>query len=538
MINKPLYCLTSDIDWASEYCISDLLELSERFGITPTLFATHDSAAIKAFGAENPDEVGVHPNFLAGSSHGADYQSVIDHVFGLVPSAKTFRSHSFADSSHIIEEMVARGVRYDSNLCLYLQPNIVPLRLGIGPMTRLPVFWEDDIHWMQTGGDWDLEHFIGAFTSPGIKIINVHPFLLTANVPSDEYYRQVKGHIKTLSADTVGAVRYDGAGTRTFLIELLEHLRSRGERFFTLGELHEMLPVESFLVREDESDGRETRHTEEEHGQYWRMSDADKQKFLQASFNQRNADDKYATSRDYNARELEIQAIAGGLADQAPVVDLGCGNGYTLISLAKRLDNWDLTGVDFSENLIEGARHLVDREKDQLRTTPSFVCGDAIAYLKDLADGAVGYVITERFIQNLPTKQWQEDILREIHRVLSDGGRLIMCEGSLDGFRSLNDIREKVGLSRVPQTSADNVSAIRIEEESFEAYAQSEVGFTLVRKCGFSCYYLISRVLHPIVVSPLSPRYDSKLNDVARRIQENMDFAPGYGSNVLWILEK
>jgi hypothetical protein len=40
------------------------------------------------------------------------------------------------------------------------------------------------------------------------------------------------------------------------------------------------------------------------------------------------------------------------------------------------------------------------------------------------------------------------------------------------------------------------------------------------------------------MVSPLKPRFDSKYNEIAKLIQENLDLEPGYGSNVLWLLEK
>ena len=44
--------------------------------------------------------------------------------------------------------------------------------------------------------------------------------------------------------------------------------------------------------------------------------------------------DKYATSQDMNLRELEIKAISKHLSDGLKVLDLGCGNGYTISSLA------------------------------------------------------------------------------------------------------------------------------------------------------------------------------------------------------------
>src|SRR5438094_1261651 len=126
-IDRPIFCMTSDTDWASEDCIDDFIHLVSEFGVRPTMFATHDSAVLRANEQEGRIDIEVHPNFLPGSTHGADFVSVIDHVFRLYPEAKTFRSHGFVDGSAISAEMVRRGVRYDSNLCLYLQPNLAPL---------------------------------------------------------------------------------------------------------------------------------------------------------------------------------------------------------------------------------------------------------------------------------------------------------------------------------------------------------------------------------------------------------------------------
>ena len=197
-----------------------------------------------------------------------------------------------------------------------------------------------------------------------------------------------------------------------------------------------------------------------------------------------------------------------------------------------------MIGVDFSENLIKGAKCLVEKEMGELHSRPEFICTDAIQYLKGIKGGSVRYVITERFIQNMPSVKWQKMVIRQIYRILEEGGHYLMCEGSKNGFARLNSLREDVGLTVIPDTSADNISAIRIEDDEFEDYVQSEIGFRLIRKLGFSLYVIISRVLHPLMVSPLRPRFDSRYNEYARRIQEKMEFIPGYGSNTLWILEK
>ncbi len=538
MLNQPLYCITSDIDWASEYCIENFLELTDSFGIKPTLFTTHHSPAVEQYNAANPDCVGVHPNFLNGSTHGSDYLSVIDHVFKLCPNAKSFRSHCFFDNSMIHTEMFKRGIKYDSNLCLYLQPHLIPLQLSTASIIRFPVFWEDDDHWHNTGGDWEFKHYREAFLSPGLKIINVHPFFITANIPNEQHYEKIKQYIPGLSCKDINKVQWQGLGARTFFIELIEFLMSRQERFYTLHELYEMLPIESFLVSKSHHEGRETIHTDQDYQRYWQMSDSDKQNFIKTSYTSRNKEDIYATSRDFHARELEIKAIMQGLGDKGPVVDIGCGNGYTLISLSKMLSDWDLTGVDFSENLIEGAHHLVEAEKKELQSQPKFICEDAIHYIENLQEQSVAYFITERFIQNLPSVEWQKKVVRQVHRVLQKQGRFLMCEGSRNGFIALNHIREEMGLPVIHETSADNVSAIRFDDQEFEDFLCNEIGFKIVKKLGFSKYFIIARVVHPLLVAPLTPRFDAKLNELARLIQEKTEFEPGYGSNVVWVLEK
>ena len=539
MINQPIFCITSDIDWASEYCIEDFLNLMQKYEITPTLFATHDSPLLRKFVQSNPDNIGVHPNFRDNSTHGTDYLSVIDHVFQLYPSAKTFRSHCFYDGSDITNEMTKRNIKYDSNLCLYLQPNIVPLQLNIPNMTRFPVFWEDDCHWWRPDYNWDLQNYLDTFTSPGLKIINVHPFSLSVNNPSEDYYIEVKKHTTTLSHEDINTVRYDGPGVRTFFIDLLEFIRSQNMPCYSLDELYHKFPVKSFLVSKDDTKGRASTFSDAQYKKYWQMSDADKQKFLKKDdYQQRDARDIYATSRDFHARELEIQAILRGISKKGAVLDLGCGNGYTLISLAKQLKDWTMVGVDFTEKLIEGAQFLLEKEKSHLQSYPEFICADAIEYINGLEDESIDYVITERFILNLPSAEWQRNAIQQIYNILKIGGRFLMCEGAEDGFTHLNELRKQVGLSVIPAKSADNISAIRIVDDEFEKYAQTEIGFKILQKLGMSNYFIISRVLHPLMVQPLQPRFDASFNKFAKLIQEHSEFSPGYGSNVVWILEK
>ena len=82
------------------------------------------------------------------------------------------------------------------------------------------------------------------------------------------------------------------------------------------------------------------------------------------------------------------------------------------------------------------------------------------------------------------------------------------------------------------------MSSLRFADEEIERFAREEAGFVVADKIGFSTYFLISRVLHPLLVAPDSPRFDAPINDLARLIQLHDDPRPGVGSNVLWVLEK
>lgn len=532
-INAPLFCFTSDIDWASDYCIRDLSALLADFSVTPTLFVTHASTALTDLQAQGKADLGVHPNFGPGSSHGESVPEVVDSVLKLVPSAESFRSHRFADSTPIALEMAKRGIQYDSNLCLHKQPRLEPLAHASG-MVRYPVFFEDDVNWMRSPGDWRLD--VDEFLTPGLKILNFHPFFVAANIPSQEYYESIRPHIQTVDEESIGRIRHPGEGTRTFLLRLLEALATRKERFYTLQALHRMLRPQGTTLAPAEA-GRHTVHSDTDHQTYWSLNDREKQAFLKQTYEQRDPLDPYATSRDTQVRELEVAALRSALTSPGRVLDVGCGNGFTLLSLGETLEGFDLEGVDFVEKLVQGAIQLREDRRDRLKSAPEFICADAIEHLRTRNPDSVDYVITARFLQNMPSAEVQRELIAHVYRILSPGGRFLMCEGSQDGFEALNDVRQAVGLDRIPATSADNVSAIRFDDAGIETYAAG-LGFSLHSKLGFSPFFIMARVLHPLLVQPQRPRFDARINELAKEIQTHLPRDAGFGSNTLWVLEK
>jgi hypothetical protein len=238
---RPVFCFTTDIEWAPEWAIAELLSFFRERGLPLTPFLTHASAVFdEHYGQPGMrSRVGLHPNFLPGSTHGTTGEEVIDTVFKLWPEAESFRCHCFFDESRTILELKRRGMSYDSNLGLFLQPNCVPLLHHSG-LVRFPVFWEDYSHFSRQM-PFQFDAFRQYFDGPGLKVINVHPLLFALNVPTTEFYASTK-HLNA-NPDPASRVEacFRGAGSRTFLEELTDHVLRNARPALYLDDLYRSL---------------------------------------------------------------------------------------------------------------------------------------------------------------------------------------------------------------------------------------------------------------------------------------------------------
>ena len=236
---SPL-CFTTDIEWSPDWAIRDLYELADEHGVPLTPFLTHRSDYLASrFGMRDvisSGDVGLHPNFLPGSTHGATVDEVIATTQALWPDAVSFRSHCLDDDTRMLRKMAESGFRYDSNLFAFLQPMLAPL-LTVAQTVRLPVFWEDDVH-SALGLPWEFGGLRAAFEGPGLKIVNVHPLRVALNVP-DETFAESHRPLGAAADVDARAERHIGKGTRTFLEELFVHATGSGRPPVRLSDLYE-----------------------------------------------------------------------------------------------------------------------------------------------------------------------------------------------------------------------------------------------------------------------------------------------------------
>jgi hypothetical protein len=216
----PIFCFTGDLDWASESMIQNMLDLFSEFELPLTIFITHDSDVIRrSYCGSKRGFIGLHPNFFAGSTQGNEYKEIISNLLAIWPEAKCFRSHSHFDHYYITHEFSKRGFHYDSNICLHLQSNLVPLKHASG-LLRFPVFLQDN-HYATREGIWDLSHIKNDLKKPGLKVFNFHPVHIALNTPNIEYYENLKEEAK----ESWSELSYNGKGVKTFLMELLQYIK-------------------------------------------------------------------------------------------------------------------------------------------------------------------------------------------------------------------------------------------------------------------------------------------------------------------------
>ena len=241
--------------------------------------------------------------------------------------------------------------------------------------------------------------------------------------------------------------------------------------------------------------------------------------------------DDYATSTDIQLRELEISAMGKYLTGNVNVLDVGCGNGYSIIRWAKMCSG-RFTGIDICPELIHYACLMAS--KGPFKDRVNFMVASVLNL--DFAAETFDVVTSERCLFNLPSRRKQWQALKEIHRVLRIGGFCIMFEGTLDGLNRLNKVRSRVGLSPISATSESNFFSLKFDEGELEEKLAPY--FEVVAKQYFGTYYLISRVVHPLLVAPEPPQFDASINVIARKIAETIPDTGQLGHCVLYVLKK
>ncbi len=217
---KDSIFLTFDIDWASDEIIREIAEELVEAKIKSTWFVTHDSPFLDFFRSRKDlFSLGIHPNFLEGTTHGDSEEEIIRKLMSIVPEAKVLRTHSVFQYGKLMSKFVnLTPITTDSSIFLPEMSNIKPIEhlTPHGSLKRIPIFWADDYELLKESSKWDPSKY---FDIPGDKVFLFHPIHLELNTSNMKQYSDYKLGKINLNKNT-------DIGTKVFFRRLLSHINN------------------------------------------------------------------------------------------------------------------------------------------------------------------------------------------------------------------------------------------------------------------------------------------------------------------------
>ncbi len=227
-----------------------------------------------------------------------------------------------------------------------------------------------------------------------------------------------------------------------------------------------------------------------------------------------------ATVPDKFLKKLEIENIIRYLPnkDNAKIIDLGSGNGFSTLAFAKARRG-KFTGVDYSTEMINQAGKLLQQNKN-LKNRLSFQVGDVLKL--SFVSQTFNCATTDRCLINLVSLADQKKALKEIWRILKPKGKYIMCEDTQEGLAKLNQLRSIAGLKTIP----NHWHNLYLNEQKLLPYLKKY--FKILAIDNFSStYYIGSRIYNALAaVDPAKPDYLSKINNISSKLPAFGDYSP------------
>lgn len=224
--------ITLDVDWAPDFAIDFVASLLLEAGVPATWFITHDSPALARLRSHvELFELGIHPNFLPGSSHGSSESAVLSHMMDIVPEARVVRTHGLVQSSNLLGRIVDETpIRVDASLFMphARELDAVVYHWGEGKkLVRVPYMWEDDFEMVRPDGIWDLSAMMAR--GSGLMVMDFHPLHVYLNSIDLSAYRGLRqyGHFADLPEDVVRRHVNPGHGVQSAFRSAISGMQGR-----------------------------------------------------------------------------------------------------------------------------------------------------------------------------------------------------------------------------------------------------------------------------------------------------------------------
>ena len=178
------------------------------------------------------------------------------------------------------------------------------------------------------------------------------------------------------------------------------------------------------------------------------------------------------------------RCVAQKMQEWAPkkLLDIATGNGDLAFAIAKKLPTTEITAVDFCPEMLEQA-DLAQAKKKNAANTITFLEADGLAL--PFEEKTFDAVTISFGLRNMAS--WEEG-LREMHRVLRDGGHLLILDFSIPTSPLLRPFYRFYLHHLLPRLAGwitGKSDAYEYMGNSIETFPSGEAMCTLLKKCGF-----------------------------------------------------
>ncbi len=238
-----------------------------------------------------------------------------------------------------------------------------------------------------------------------------------------------------------------------------------------------------------------------------------------------------ASWSDHRVIELEIAAIGRRIDPGDEVADVGCANGYSSVRYALERGA-RVVGIDYVEEMIATAMRRSAALPPEARARVEFRVGDVRAL--DLPDERFDCVVATRVIINLADWAQQLAALRECVRVVRRGGRLLLSEATLQGWRRLNALRREWGLDDIPMPPFN----LYVDERQVVEAVERELELEELSNFA-SSYYVVTRFAKPLLARATGATIDVADPDAElNRLAAQLPAVGDYGTQKLFVFRK
>jgi len=176
------------------------------------------------------------------------------------------------------------------------------------------------------------------------------------------------------------------------------------------------------------------------------------------------------------------------------ILDVGCGNGYTIKCLAGDLTSHSYIGVEYNDKLRNLALQQISGMPNVRVLTGDIRARETI----NIKNESVDVLLCQRVLINLLSDHDTKIALNNVLSLVKPNGRLLFIEAFSSGLTNLNNARKEFGLEPISPAYHNKY----LDDGFFSHPSLQPCSFNIPKNV-LSTHYYVSRVLHAALLQQL-----------------------------------